>query len=124
MQSLQVRTGETNQSQSQVSADPVSLLSADLDRLHEEIRALYKAALPPAVIHKIARGAYEQAEIGGMLLDDCKLRSADGTLNEKHLANARRWLTGVRRYMQSRQTAYGTSTRRKLYLIRAGRSGQ
>lgn len=124
MQSLQVRTGETNQPRTEMTADPVTLLSADLDLLHEEIRALYKAALPPAVIHKIARGAYEQAEIGSMMLDDCRLRSTDGTLNGNHLANARRWLAGVRRYIQSRQTAYGTSTRRKLYLLRADRAGQ
>lgn len=124
MQSLQVRTNETNQQRTEIAVDPLSLLSADLDRLHEEIRALYKAALPPAVIHKIARGAYEQVEIGGMMLDDCRLRSANGTLNGNHLANARRWLAGVRRYIQSRQTAYGTSTRRKLYLLRAGRAGQ
>lgn len=124
MQSLQARAGETNPSVAGEAQCPVVALIVDLEKLQSEIRALYKAALPPAVIHQIARGAHEQFAIGRMMLDDCTLRSANGTLNEKHLANARRWIAGVRRFMENRQTTYGTSIRRKFYVIKPARAAQ
>jgi hypothetical protein len=124
LQSLQARVAETNPSESGEAGCPVAALAADLDTLQTEIRSLYKAALPPAVIHQIARGAHEQFAIGRMMLDDCTLRSANGTLNQKHLANTRRWIAGVRRYMESRQTTYGTSIRRKFYVIKPARGVQ
>lgn len=124
MQSLPSRAGETNPAQDLAETDPIALLADDLERLRGEIRALYKAALPPAVIHQITRGAHEQAAIARLMLDDCMVRSANGTLNETHLANTRRWLACVRRFMESRRTAHGVSARRKFYVIRSGRAAQ
>lgn len=124
MQSLQSRVDETNPAEGFAGNDPLALIAEDLERLGGEIRALYKAALPPAIIHQIARGAHEQAAIGRLMLDDCRLRSANGSLNETHLANARRWIAGVRRFMENRQTAYATGTRRKFYVIRSPRAAQ
>ncbi len=123
-QSLASRTADTNPSETAETPCPVEALGHDLERLHAEILALYTAKLPPAVIHQIARGANEQAEIGRMMLDDCRLRSTDGSLNATHLANTRRWIDGVRRFMENRQTTYGVSIRRKFYVIRNGRAAQ
>jgi len=121
-QSLASRIEDTNAPDPADAPCPVEALDTDLQRLHAEILALYKAKLPAAVIHQIARGAHEQAEIGRMMLDDCRHRSANGTLNETHLANARRWIGGVRRFMENRQTTYGVSIRRKFYVMRNGRT--
>jgi hypothetical protein len=120
-QSLASRVEDTNPQAPADAACPVETLGLDLERLHAEILALYKAKLPAAIIHQIARGAHEQAEIGRMMLDDCRHRSANGTLNDTHLANARRWIGGVRRFMENRQTTYGVSIRRKFYVIRPAR---
>jgi hypothetical protein len=121
MQSLQVRVDETNPPVAVVDDSPLAALALDLEQIRAEILALYKAALPPAVIHQITRGAHEQVAIGRMMLDDCTLREANGTLNPKHLANAKRWIAGVRRYMEAREAAHGIKTRRKFYVIKSPR---
>ncbi len=103
--------------------DPLATLAEELDRLSGEILALYKAALPPAVIHQITRGASEQAAIGRLMLDDCMLRAAKGTLTPKHVANAEKWIGGVRRFIEKRQAAHALNTRRKLCVVRSKRAG-
>lgn len=121
MQSVQVREAETNLAAA-AQSDPVAVLAADLEAIRSEIRALYKAPLSAAAIHQIVRGAQEQSAIARMMLDDCVIRAANGSLNEKHLANARRWLAGIRRFMENRQAAYTTGVRRKFYVIKTPRT--
>jgi len=119
--SLASRIEDTNLPETAETACPVEELGRDLDALQTEIRALYKAALPAAIIHQITRGAHEQAAIGRLMLDDCRLRAASGSLNAAHLSNTRRWIAGVRRFMENRQTTYAVSIRRKFYVIKAAR---
>jgi hypothetical protein len=121
VQSLQARVDETNPPVAALDDSPLATLALDLEQVRTEILALYKAALPPAIIHQITRGAHEQVAIGRMMLDDCMLREANGTLNPKHLANTKRWIAGVRRWMEARETAYGVSIRRKFYVIKSQR---
>ena len=97
----------------------MAALALDLDQLQSEIRALYKAALPPAIIHQITRGAHEQVAIGRMMLDDCMIRAAGEKLTPKHLANAKKWITGVRVWIEKRQALHVTGSRRKLCLVKA-----
>jgi hypothetical protein len=99
----------------------LALLAAELDRTEAEILALYKSGLPAALIHQIVRGAREQTALGRMLLDDCMLREAKGKLTPKHLANAQRWIGGIRDYMEKRKAAYATNCRRKLCVVRTQR---
>jgi hypothetical protein len=122
VQSLPSRLEETNPVAAE-AIDPVDILADDLEKLNGEILAVYKANLPPAIIHQIMRGAREQAAIGGMMLLDCRQRAADGKLEPKHLANARKWNAGVLRWIENRQTTYTTGSRRKLYVIRSRRQG-
>lgn len=121
MQVLQSRNSEAPSIEAAPENLPLAGLAEDLDRLNAEIRSLYKEALPPAVIHQISRGAREQASIGKMILHDCTLRAANGTLNPKHLANAEKWIAGVRRWMEERRVAHAVSARRKLFVIRSAR---
>ena len=107
-----------------IENDPLSGLAEDLERLSGEILALYKATLPPAVIHQITRGASEQVAIGRLMLDDCMLRAAKGTLTPKHVANASTWISGVRKFIEKRQAAYKLNTRRKLCVVRSRQAGQ
>lgn len=117
MQRLQARHAETTLPVSE-ETDPLTLLAIDFEKLDHEIRSLYKAPLPPAIIHQICRAAREQQTIGQMMLDDCQLRAANRTLNDTHLKNLKRWLAGVRRFIEQRQTTYSASIRRKFYLIK------
>jgi hypothetical protein len=121
MQSLLARVDETNPPIAAADDSPLAALALDLEQIRAEILALYKAALPPAIIHQITRGAHEQLAIGRMMLDDCTLREANGTLNPKHLANAKRWIAGVRLWIKNREAAYSASTRRKFYVIKPPR---
>jgi hypothetical protein len=105
-------------------ADLLLQISEDIERLRTEILALYTSNLPPALIHQIARGASEQAMIGRMMLHDCTLRANNGTLNPKHLANARKWNTSVRRWIEDKKAAYATGCRRKFHVVRSGRLAQ
>jgi hypothetical protein len=59
--------------------------------------------------------------IGRLMLDDCTLREESGTLTAKHVANAQKWLAGVRKFMAARQTAYAVNCRRKLCVVRSRR---
>ena len=127
---LQSRAGETEHGDTReedfaTAALPedhtLNLLAEDLDRLKIEILALYKADLPPALIHLICRGARDQASIAGMLLDDCMLRAAGGTLTPKHVANVSNWIGGVRQWIERRQTAYAVNSRRKLCIAKGRR---
>lgn len=121
MQSLQALVVETNQSPANAESHPVAMLEDTLERLGSEIRDLYKAELPPAVIHQIVRGAREQAAIARMMVEDCALRQNNGTLNPKHLANARKWIAGVARWIENRQASYLSGSRRKLCIVRSAR---
>jgi hypothetical protein len=103
---------------------PLAGLAEELDQISSEILALYKAPLPPAIIHQITRGASEQVAIGRLMLDDCLLREARRTLTPKHVANAEKWITGVRQFIEKRQAAYALSTRRKLCVVKSRRAGQ
>lgn len=123
---LQSRAGETGCGEEDFATalpedHALSLLAEDLGRLNIEILALYKAKLPAAVIHQITRGARDQASIAGMLLDDCILRAANGTLTTKHIANASNWIGGVRQWIEKRRAAYAVNCRRKLCVNRARR---
>lgn len=124
MQTVQSRLHETNPQGEGAAAAPLLRIAEDLERLRTEILALYASNLPPAVIHQIARGASEQAMIGRMMLHDCTLRANNGTLNSKHLANARKWNASVRRWIEGKKAAYATGCRRKLHIVRPGRAAQ
>jgi hypothetical protein len=100
---------------------PVTLLAEDFERLNIEILALYSAELPPAVIHQISRGAREQALIGEMLLADCMMHAASGTLNAAHIANTEKWISGIRGWIEKRKAVYAFNCRRKLFAMRARR---
>lgn len=118
---LQSRAIETNRAEATGHDDPFLALTDDLDQLGEEVRALYKSDLPPAVIHQISRGAREQIAIGRLILDDCMLRAARDTLTPKHMANAEKWIAGVRNWIEKRKTAYAVNCRRKLCVVKSRR---
>jgi hypothetical protein len=124
VQTVQSRLHETNPQADAAEADPLLRISEDIERLRAEILALYTSNLPPAVIHQIARGASEQAAIAHMMLHDCTLRANNGTLNPKHLANAHKWNASVRRWIEGKKAAYATGCRRKLHIVRSGRTAQ
>lgn len=117
MQILQSSKRETNRP-AEASDGPLADFADDLERLNAEILALYGETLPPAVIHQIAGGAREQARIGHLMLDDCLLRAESGHLNAAHVANGRKWIAGVRRWIESRKAKYASNVRRKLYIVR------
>jgi hypothetical protein len=121
---LQTRDSRTELATSAAENHPLAGLAQDLDRLSGEIRALYKAALPPALIHQITRGAAEQVAIGRLMLDDCAAREAKGTLTTKHVANASAWISGVRKFIEKRQAAHVLNTRRKLCVVKSRQTGQ
>lgn len=123
MQTVQSRLHETNQLPA-AEAGPLVQISEDTKQLQTEILSLYTSNLPPAVIHQIARGASEQAMIGRMMLQDCALRSSNGTLNSKHIANAHKWNASVRRWIEDKKAAYNSGCRRKFHLVRSGRPAQ
>ncbi len=118
MQILQTRVEQADPAGAPAEVNPLTVLTEDFERLNDEIRALYKAALPPAEIHQLCRGAREQAAIGSMILHDCTLRATNGTLTPAHMANAQKWIAGVRRWIESRQNAYAANVRRKFYVIK------
>ncbi|MBX3548814.1 MAG: hypothetical protein KF748_06615 [Xanthobacteraceae bacterium] len=118
MQILQAPKRETNPVAAHAAGEPLADLAADLERLNGEILALYKAELPPAVIHQITRGAREQAAIANLILDDCMMRAKRGSLNDKHIANARKWIAGARRWIEDRKVNYASNVRRKFYVIK------
>ncbi|HRF09828.1 MAG TPA: hypothetical protein PL193_14450 [Xanthobacteraceae bacterium] len=124
MQTVQSRLYETNPQADEAQADPLLHMAEDVEKLRGEILALYASNLPPAVVHKIARGAQEQAAISRMMLDDCSLRANNGTLNPKHLANARKWNASVRRWIAEKKAAYASGSRRKLQIVRSSRPVQ
>lgn len=123
MQTIQSRLQESAPPAEAAAADPLQRIAADLERLHTEILALYASDLSPAVVHQIVRGASEQTMIGRMMLQDCVLRANNGTLNAKHLANARKWNASVRRWIEDKKAAYTTGCRRKFNVVR-GRAAQ
>ena len=118
---LQSRADETELGEAGAEGCPLIGVTQELHRLNGEIRALYKAALPPAVIHQISRGARDQALIGKMMVDDCRLRADDGTLNEAHVANAEQWIASVHSWIEKRKAVYAFNCRRKLFVIRSRR---
>lgn len=118
---LQSGASETNRAEAAGHGDPFLALADDLDQLGEEVRALYKSELPPAMIHQISRGAREQIAIGRLMLDDCMLRAARGTLTPKHMANAGSWIAGVRSWIEKRKTDYAVNCRRKLCVVKPRR---
>ncbi len=122
LQTVQSWIGETNPETAAEEDEALTALAADCERLNAEILAIYKAVLPAAVIHQIARGASEQAAIGRMMLDDCVLRAEEGKLTPSHLSNARKWNASVRRWIENRKAAYTTGCRRKLILVRSARA--
>lgn len=124
MQTVQSRPYETNPQADAAQADPLRRIAEDLELLRSEILALYSAKLPPAVIHQIVRGAHEQAVIGRMMLQDCTLRAANGTLNPAHLANAHKWNASVRRWIAQKKSAYSTGCRRTFHVVRSTRTAQ
>ena len=118
---LQSREDETNLACAHPEHPALDRLAVDLEGLNAEIRALCKADLPAALIHRISGGAREQASIAFMMLEDCTARADDGTLTEKHIANVEKWLTGVRGWIEKRKTAYAVNCRRKLCVVRSRR---
>lgn len=118
MQVLQAPKRETNPAAPEAENDPLTALAEDLERLNAEILALYKAELPAALIHQITRGAREQAAIANLILDDCVMRAKRGSLNTKHIANARKWIAGARRWIEDRKVNYAANIRRKFYVIK------
>ncbi len=119
MQILQSSKKETNRARAEASSDPLADFAEDLERLNAEILALYREALPPAIIHQIAGGAREQAGIGHLMLDDCIMRAESGCLNATHIANGRKWVASVRAWIEGRKTKYASNVRRKLYVVKA-----
>lgn len=124
MPTVQSPLHDANPQAEAAEADPLLQISEDIERLRSEILALYASNLPPAAVHQIVRGASEQATIARMMLHDCRLRASNGTLNPKHLANARKWNMSVRRWIEDKKTAYTTGCRRKFHVVRSGQPTQ
>ncbi len=103
---------------------PLLRLQADFAQLNTEILALHTEPLPPAVIHRISRGAQEQAAFAEMMLEDCIARAEEGSLNPVHIENTQKWIAGVRRWIEYRRNEYTLRIRRKLCVVRPARLPQ